>query len=61
MILCFKSSIQRKADRFFKELYKTDFNIREVCKGAFTKARAHLNPEAFKHLNIKCRRCYYLD
>ena len=41
MILCFKSSIQLKADRFFKELYKTDFNIREVSKGAFTKARAH--------------------
>ena len=59
MILGFKSSIQREADRFFKELYKTDFNIREVSKGAFTKARAYLNPEAFKHLNtITCRNFY---
>jgi len=50
MTLGFKSSIQREADSFFKELYKSDFNIREVSKAAFTKARAHLNTEAFKHL-----------
>ena len=59
MILGFKSSIQREADRFFKELYKSDFNIREVSKAAFTKARAHLNPEAFKHLNtLTCSKFY---
>ena len=59
MILGFKSSIQREADRFFKELYKSDFNIREVSKAAFTKARVHLNPEAFKHLNtLTCSKFY---
>jgi hypothetical protein len=59
MILSFRSSIQREADRFFKELYNKDFSIREVSKGAFTKARANLNPEAFKHLNtITCRNFY---
>lgn len=51
MIINFKSSIQREADHFFKELFKADFNIREVTKGAFTQARAKLNPQAFKKLN----------
>jgi hypothetical protein len=51
MIINFKSSIQREADRFFKELFKEDFNIREVTKGAFTQARAKLDPAAFKRLN----------
>ena len=51
MIMRFKSSIQREADRFFKEVLKEDFNIREVTKGAFTTARSKLNPWAFKRLN----------
>lgn len=51
MIINFKSSIQREADRFFAALFKEDFNIREVTKGAFTQARAKLAPEAFKKLN----------
>jgi hypothetical protein len=51
MIINFKSSIQPEADRFFKELFKEDFNSREVTKGAFTQARAKLNTEAFKRLN----------
>ena len=59
MILGFKTSIQREADRFFKELNDEDFNIRAVSKGAFSKARSKLNPEAFKHLNdIACRSFY---
>lgn len=59
MILGFKTSIQREADRFFKELYDEDFNIRAVSKGAFTKARAKLKPEGFKHLNdITCKSFY---
>lgn len=59
MILGFKTSIQREADRFFKELLKVDFNIRAVSKGAFTKARAKLNPEVFKRLNdIACKGFY---
>lgn len=59
MILGFKTSIQREADRFFKELNDEDFNIRTVSKGAFTKARSKLKPEAFKHLNdVACRSFY---
>lgn len=51
LILKFKSSLQRDLDRFYKEATKSDFNIREATKGAFTQARAKLKPEAFKHLN----------
>ena len=47
----FKSSIQRELDRFFKSVSQSDFNIREVTKGAFTQARAKLNPWAFQRLN----------
>jgi len=50
-VLKFRSSIQRELDRFFKEASQSDFNIREVTKGAFTQARAKLKPEAFKRLN----------
>lgn len=51
MLLKFKSSIQRELDRFYKEVSQSDFNIREVTKGAFTQARAKLNPWAFTRLN----------
>ena len=51
MVLKFKSSIQRELDRFYKEVTQSDFNIRAVTKGAFTQARAKLNPWAFKRLN----------
>ena len=51
MVLKFKTSLQRELDRFFKEASQSDFNIREVTKGAFTQARAKLKPEAFKRLN----------
>lgn len=51
LVLKFKSSIQRELDRFFKEASQSDFNIREVTKGAFTQARAKLKLEAFKRLN----------
>ena len=50
-MLKFKSSIQRELDRFYKEVTQSDFNIRAVTKGAFTQARAKLNPWAFKRLN----------
>lgn len=46
-----KTALQRDLDRFFKELSDSDFNIREVTKGAFTQARAKLNPWAFQRLN----------
>jgi alpha-L-fucosidase len=51
MIINFKSSIQRELDGFFKAISKSDFKIREVTKGAFSQARAKLNPWAFKRLN----------
>lgn len=51
MIINFKSSIQRELDSFFKTISRSDFNIREATKGAFTQARAKLNPWAFKRLN----------
>lgn len=51
LIMSVNSSIQRTLDRFYKSLNKSDYNLREVTKGAFTQARAKLNPESFKHLN----------
>jgi Transposase DDE domain len=59
MIIKFKSAIQREADRFFKELSNEDFNIRTVTKSAFTKARAKLNPWAFKRLNEVAVNTFY--
>ncbi len=47
----FKTSIQRELDKFFKEVTDSDFNIRLVTKGAFSKARQLLNPYAFIRLN----------
>jgi hypothetical protein len=49
--MCFKTSIQRELDAFFKEVTNSDFNIRKATKGAFTQARAKLKPEGFKRLN----------
>jgi hypothetical protein len=58
-MLKFKSSIQRELDRFYKELSQNDFNIREVTKGAFTQARAKLNPWAFQRLNEVAVNTFY--
>ena len=51
VIIIFKSSIQRELDSFFKGISNSDFNIREVTKGAFTQARSKLNPSVFERLN----------
>jgi hypothetical protein len=61
MILTFKSAIQRDLDRFFKELTDSDFNIRQVTKGAFSKARSKLSPWAFKRLNEVAVNTFYQD
>lgn len=61
LIINFKSSIQRELDRFFKTLSRSDFNIREVTKGAFTQARAKLNPWAFQRLNEVAVNTFYQD
>lgn len=58
-MLKFKSSIQRELDRFYKEVTQSDFNIRAVTKGAFTQARAKLNPWAFKRLNDVAVNSFY--
>jgi hypothetical protein len=38
---------------------QSDFNIREVTKGAFTQARKKLNPECFKRLNNRAVEAFY--
>jgi len=59
LIINFKSSIQRELDKFFKTISRSDFNIREVTKGAFTQARAKLNPWAFQRLNDVAAGTFY--
>ena len=59
MIINFKSSIQRELDKFFKTISRSDFNIREVTKGAFTQARAKSNPWAFQRLNDVAADTFY--
>ena len=57
----FKSSIQRELDSFFKAVSNSDFKIREATKGAFTQARAKLNPWAFERLNEVASETFYED
>jgi len=54
-------SLQRELDTFSKEVLGGEFNIREVTKGAFSQARAKLNPEAFKELNKDAVTLFYQD
>lgn len=44
-------SIQRELNSFYQKLQKSDFSIQHVTKGAFSRARAKLKPEAFAELN----------
>jgi len=59
LIMSSCSSIQRDLDRFYKSMDRSDFSIREVTKGAFTQARAKLNPWAFKRLNEVAINTFY--
>jgi hypothetical protein len=54
-----KSSLQRSLDSFYKEVTGSDYNIREVTKGAFTQARAKLKHEAFIELNDNVNKTFY--
>jgi hypothetical protein len=54
-----KSSLQRELDSFYKEVTRGDFNIREVTKGAFSRARAKLNPGAFVELSDNVIKTFY--
>jgi hypothetical protein len=54
-----KSSLQRELDSFFKSVLSTDYNIRQVTKGALSQSRSKLNPEAFKEINdVACSGFY---
>ena len=37
LVMSVNSSIQRTLDRFYKSLNKSDYNLREVTKGAFSR------------------------
>ena len=56
-----KSSLQRGLDAFCKELEGGEFNIRGVPKGAFTQARAKLNPSAFVEMNDNIVGSFYSE
>lgn len=58
-IIGIKGAIQRELDSFFKKISKSDFNIREATKGAFTQARAKLNEWAFIRLNEVAVKSFY--
>jgi len=56
-----KSSLQRELDSFFKTVLSTDYNIREVTKGALSQSRSKLKPEAFKEINDVACSSFYAD
>lgn len=60
-MLGFKSTIQLELNRFYSAIADTDFNIKEVTKGALTQATAKLNPWAFKRLNEVAVETFYND
>lgn len=56
-----KSSLQRELDCFYKEVSRSDFNIRHATKGAFSQARAKLNPSAFIEMNDNVVETFYQE
>jgi hypothetical protein len=56
-----KNSLQRELDSFYKEVYQSEFNIREVTKGAFTQARSKLRHEAFIEMNDNINQTFYTE
>jgi hypothetical protein len=59
--MSFQSSIQRDLDRFYKAISKSDFNIREVTKGALSQARKKLNSWGFSRLNEVAVESFYAE
>lgn len=57
----FKTAIQRELDKFYKLTSDSEFNIRAVTKGAFSKARAKVDPYAFTRLNEIAVNVFYED
>lgn len=54
-------AIQRELNAFYKDVTKEEFNIQKVTKGAFTQARAKLNPSAFIEMNDSVNDTFYSD
>jgi hypothetical protein len=52
-------ALQRELDAFYKQITGSEFNVREVTKGAFSQARSHLRPEAFLELNENVCQTFY--
>jgi len=52
-------AIQRELDSFYQKLTSNEFTIRQATKGAFTQARAKLNPWAFERLNEVAVNTFY--
>jgi hypothetical protein len=57
--MTFKSSLQRDLDRFYKQVNKSAFSIREVTKSAFSQSRSKLDPLVFKELNTIAADTFY--
>jgi hypothetical protein len=54
-----KRALQRELDFFFGKISQKDFAIREVTKGAFSRARSRLDPSVFVHLNRTAIKEFY--
>ncbi|MCX6316291.1 MAG: IS4 family transposase [Bacteroidetes bacterium] len=52
-------SLQRELNSFYQRLQGTDFSIQHVTKGAFSRSRSKLKPEAFSELNQVGLRSFY--
>jgi len=48
-------------DSFYKEITGSEFNIREVTKGAFTQARSKLSHEVFIKMNQSVNNTFYSE
>lgn len=59
MIMTFKSSIQRELDDVFRLACDESVPLRQVSKGAFTQARAKLDPQVFVNLNKTAITTFY--
>jgi len=53
--------LQRELNSFYQQLQQSDFSLQYVTKGAFSRARAKLNPWAFKELNRVCNQSFYTN
>lgn len=54
-----KRSLQRELNSFYQKLQQKDFLLQHVTKGAFSRARAKLKPEAFAELNDTGIKSFY--